>query len=211
MPTPTTYPYTVSTDFPNGVVDLDRLTHEIQQSSIVTALARIDRHADACDVIFQAALTAAEKTTLDGDTSPPAAGSLIGAHQGQPFRTAPQRAVSNGVSSTTLTSPQDKVQLAAASVKGGPHLLHWYAETRITGGDAGATAAVDVDVNGVQVGMTRDDAAYYRTFSGTFLGIINDGDQPVITIRFQRAGGTTGTVDIRRARLFLLRVDGIED
>lgn len=141
-----------------------------------------------------------------------AAAAVVAAHDPTPLRKKPQRAVSNGVSSTSGTDPVDKVQLASAKLRAGPHLLHWYAEVRITGGDAGAEAAADVDANGTQLGMIRTDAANYVPFSGSFLAAnVDDGDQPTVTIRFQRAGGTTGDVDIRRARLFLLRADGIED
>lgn len=80
----TKYTYNISTDFPNGKVDADRLVQEIRASVIVpqTWVIISDGY---CDVWFKNALTGGEKDTLDGDVSPPNPGSLIGAHSGAPL------------------------------------------------------------------------------------------------------------------------------
>jgi hypothetical protein len=75
----TTYSYTVSTDFPSGAVNTDKLETEIQASSIVTALERIDLAGDDIDIVFKDSLSTGDKTTLDNDTTGPAGG-LIAAH-----------------------------------------------------------------------------------------------------------------------------------
>jgi hypothetical protein len=69
----------ISTDFPGGVCDENNFSVEIQASSIVTALVSMARSGDALTVTFASALSGAEKTTFDGDTSNPAGG-LIAAH-----------------------------------------------------------------------------------------------------------------------------------
>jgi hypothetical protein len=55
---------------------LDRLTQEIQTSTIVAALDHINALGSAVDIIFKADLTAAEKTTLE---------SLVSVHTGVPL------------------------------------------------------------------------------------------------------------------------------
>ena len=82
MATITTYTYTISTDVPAGSVDADTLTEEIQNSTIATALSRIVIAGDTLYVTFKDALSTADKTTLDNDTTAPAGG-LIGAHTGE--------------------------------------------------------------------------------------------------------------------------------
>jgi hypothetical protein len=77
MPTETSYSYTISTDFPGGEINSTKLTTDIE-NSIVTALERIDTDGDSVDIIFDDALSAGDKTTLDGDTSAPAGGLIAG-------------------------------------------------------------------------------------------------------------------------------------
>lgn len=57
-------------------VSIDRLTQEIQQSAIVTALDHINLFGSALDVLFRADLSDADKIILDN---------LIAAHGGQPL------------------------------------------------------------------------------------------------------------------------------
>jgi len=78
----TTYTYSVSLDFPGGAVNIDNLTSEIQTSSIVTALDYIQRDGDVLQIVFKLALSAPDKTTLDGNTSNPAGG-LIANHNNE--------------------------------------------------------------------------------------------------------------------------------
>lgn len=80
----TTYTYSIASDIPAGEVALGRLQQEIQASAILTALKGINRNDDVLDVIFKDALSAGDKTLLDGDTTGPAGG-LIGAHTGEPL------------------------------------------------------------------------------------------------------------------------------
>ena len=72
----TAYSYSIQNDFPNRKVATDRLAQEIQSSSIVTALDRIDTSGDDCSVWFKDALSAGDKTTLGG---------LVAVHSGEPL------------------------------------------------------------------------------------------------------------------------------
>jgi len=79
----TTYTYSINDDFPNSSINQSKFHMEIENSSIVTILIGItignNDDPDRVDVIFQSALSAGEKTILDGDTTDPAGG-LIAAH-----------------------------------------------------------------------------------------------------------------------------------
>lgn len=73
----TTYTYSIANDFPNGQVSPGNLDNEIRTSSIVTALDSISINQAFPDVItitFKDALSAGDKTILDG------AGGLIASH-----------------------------------------------------------------------------------------------------------------------------------
>jgi len=72
----TKYTYSISTDFPNHKVDSSRLLVEIQGSSIVVALDRIDTDGDNCDAWFKDALSSGDETTLNG---------IVAAHSGEPL------------------------------------------------------------------------------------------------------------------------------
>lgn len=82
----TSYNYSIANDFPATGLDSTRLLHEIQASAIETAVDRVDTSGDTCSVWFKNALSAADKTILDGDATGPAGG-LIAAHNGEPWET----------------------------------------------------------------------------------------------------------------------------
>ena len=71
----TKYEYSVSTDFPNHQVGIDKLTSQVAGSAIVTALVRIDTSGDVCDIWFEAELSSGDETILDG---------LVAVHDGAP-------------------------------------------------------------------------------------------------------------------------------
>jgi len=79
MPTLTKYTYSIASDFPGAAVNTTTLQNEIQASSIVTALDRIDTAGDVIDIWFKDALSVADKTTLDNDATGPSGG-LIATH-----------------------------------------------------------------------------------------------------------------------------------
>lgn len=72
----TTYTYSISTDFPNHAVSSDRLTVEIRESAIVTALDCINTIGDACQIVFKADLSSGDESILDG---------LVAVHSGEPL------------------------------------------------------------------------------------------------------------------------------
>ncbi len=82
-------PYNLS-DFPGGSADSDALRKSVDDSSIAKNLVDLSQDIAAGNYLvwFDAALSAAEETTLHGDATPPAAGSLLGDHLG---RTSPDR------------------------------------------------------------------------------------------------------------------------
>lgn len=75
----TTYTYSKAADFPNGSINPTKLQKEIAASAIITALDHISTEGDVVRIVFKDALSATDKTILDGDISSPAGG-LIAAH-----------------------------------------------------------------------------------------------------------------------------------
>lgn len=59
------YTYSIQNDFPNHKVETSRLSQEIGNSAIVTALDRIDTEGDVCDIWFKDALSTGDETLLD--------------------------------------------------------------------------------------------------------------------------------------------------
>jgi len=70
----TKYTYSISDDFPNHKVDVNRLTMEILGSAIVTALDYINTSGDDCDIWFKDELSAGDITALDA---------VVAAHSGE--------------------------------------------------------------------------------------------------------------------------------
>ena len=86
----TQYKYSIQNDFPNRRVAPDRLTLEIQQSVIVTALDHIDTIGDVCEIWFKDVLSAGDKIILDG---------VFATHSGDPLPqnvASPVQLYSNG-------------------------------------------------------------------------------------------------------------------
>lgn len=84
------YTYAVSTDLPDGLVNIGKLHAEIAASPILTAIERVDLVGDQLDVVFKAALSAEDKTLLDGNITGPAGG-LLAAHENTPDTNDPDR------------------------------------------------------------------------------------------------------------------------
>jgi len=72
----TKYTYSISQDFPNQKVDSDRLTLEIQNSAIITALDYIETDGDSCDIWFKAELSPGDQSILS---------TVVANHSGEPL------------------------------------------------------------------------------------------------------------------------------
>ena len=66
MATETEYTFSISGDFPNGVVNTGTLLTEISDSSIIVSLDHIDTDEDDCNIYFKDVLGAPDETTLSG-------------------------------------------------------------------------------------------------------------------------------------------------
>lgn len=189
----TTYNYDLQLDFPNQAINEDVLTAEIQGSSISTPLVGISVSGDDVDIIFQDALSAGDKTTLDG---------LVAAHQGVPFSDTVQRAFSEGESQTTSTDYQEKLSLSTGPLPQGDYLVSWYCEIGVDTLLGGSGVFAQVTYNGTERGFTSSDSDFYRSFSGSAIVQLSAGDSPTIAINWRRVGASN-TAEIRRARLLI--------
>ncbi len=122
----TEYTYTISTDFPNGKVNPDRLEVEVNDSAIATVLENIKTNATQCTVVFAAELSAPDKLTLDGNVSPPSTGSIIGSHSGEPFPHLTEWVLeSTDPGSTNSVKYIVHSALKAPEMDAGDYLVHW--------------------------------------------------------------------------------------
>lgn len=96
----TKYTYSISTDFPNHVVDTSRLLTEVRASAIVTVCDYINTSGDDCDVWFKSSLTTEDKTALDG---------LVAAHSGASLPAETQPVVLTSPNGTPLTATADRL------------------------------------------------------------------------------------------------------
>ena len=63
--TETKYTYSISGEFPNQKINSDRLSQEIQDSTIVISLSFISTDGDNCDIWFKAELSSNDQSALD--------------------------------------------------------------------------------------------------------------------------------------------------
>jgi len=113
----TKYTYSISGDFPNAKVATDKLSDQIEASSIATALDCINTHGDDCDIWFEDALSGADQTTLDG---------VVAAHDGEPYELGGY-GESDAEETTTSTEYQRKLRLSG-DYAGGLYYVEWYCE-----------------------------------------------------------------------------------
>ncbi len=149
----TTYPYTIASDLPGGALNSEKLDAEIRASAITIALNRVDTAGGTLNIVFNAALPAADKTLLDGDVAGPAGG-LLAAHDNTP---SPNKAEAHapfsdnsvefkatGIMATVSKGTEGDIDLAigteARLLNGG----HLYAQQGVVG-DTITAQIVDVD------------------------------------------------------------------
>jgi hypothetical protein len=92
------YDFSINEDFPNHTVATDRLSKEIIDSNIVTALDRVDTVGDLCSTVFKATLNNEDVTILHA---------IVAAHTGEALPQGTQQVTLSGVdviSSKLVTS-----------------------------------------------------------------------------------------------------------
>ena len=146
MPTPTEYVFSIQNDFPNHKVASDRLTLEIQASSIVTALERIDTDGDACDIWFKAALSAGDETTLDG---------IVATHSGEPLP-APSLVTMADAAGTALPTAADGKLFVLPNMFPGPVILTFAGASD----DVQNKKPIEGDLFGLQIAASGADATF---------------------------------------------------
>lgn len=187
----TTYTYSVQDDFPNQQVEISALEAEILGSSITTALVGINLDGDNCDITFEDALSAPDKTTLDG---------IVANHQGVPLFGGVQRVNSEGEDTNATTTYQDKLTLNSQPLQGGDYLIIWYAEISLSSLIVGSGVFAQVRYNGVERGFSSSSSDQYMSFSGSATVTVEAGEAPSIVVAFRRVG-VAATAQMRRVRV----------
>lgn len=194
---PTTYDYTISTDFSNGINER-KLHDEIDDSSISPNCSGVNTEGDTATVVFAQELSAGEQTTLDG---------LVAAHDSTPIAEVNvDTVVSDDVtSSTTSTSMQDKISITATLAEDNtPIVVTWYCEVRSS--DSGTRVKVEVELNDTilcDIDWIPDvsDGEGVGPCSGMYETTLNAGDHEA-KIRYGSGQGGK-QVQIRRGRIYL--------
>ena len=93
----TEYIYSAADDTANGVADTGKLNSDVKNSAITTALEGVNISDDEIKVIFKAALTAGEKTTLDG---------IVALHDGEPIVEVGPPVTSHNIPIVALVEPE---------------------------------------------------------------------------------------------------------
>jgi len=175
------YVYSLATDF-GGALNLERLGQEIRASAIVTALDYVTQTGDAVEVVFKAALSAGDKTTLDGDSSP--AGGLVAAHDSAPSVRQPDAVIiqeedvatpTNGkIQNTSIQFVADAEATTLYDVPPWPHpiaatLIEFVTEAAHLGDTVELLVAVDT-----VVGAITSDVAQGATVIAVQPSVVNN-------------------------------------
>ena len=106
-------------------------------------------------------------------------------------------------STTTEITAQDKLIKTVKPLVDGEYELSWYAEINMSGSDL-VRAIIDID--GIQQGIMTTDADKYIPFSGYTFKNFDQGDTPLLEMKYWVIGVGGGTAKIRRARIGIVRV-----
>lgn len=187
----TTYNYDLQLDFPNQAIQPDVLTAEIEASSITTALVGITIVNDDVDITFVDALSPTDKNTLD---------LVVANHQGEDLAPPVQRVNSEGESTNSTTTYEEKVSLDSGPLAEGDYLITWYCEISTDTFVSGSGVFAQLVYNGVERGFSSTSQDIYLSFSGSATVFANTGETPTLALNFRRVGASN-TAKIRRARM----------
>ena len=123
------------------------------------------------------------------------------------FGSEPGDAESDGTSTTTSTSYQNKVTLTTGVLPSGKYKVSYYAEYR--NNNNGGGVEVEIDVGGTVIahgGMEPDDKNVdYHSIGGFKISTLNGAQ--TIRIRYRRSSHSgLGTAECRRARIEIYRI-----
>jgi hypothetical protein len=162
----TTYNYSVSDDFPNGSVNVDRLDSDID-SSIAVSLLYINVTADDCAITFVDALSSGQETTLDA---------IVAAHSGQALATQNIDAKGNPVVATSIYGySAERTRFMGYRYSAPPNTLSIFDEVIVKqlflqGGDGSVDYAVDGDYAEFSI-IDKDDVLGFFVPLGLTVGV----------------------------------------
>jgi hypothetical protein len=164
----TKYTYSISTDFINQIVATDRLSIEISDSAIVTALDYINTSGDDCDIWFKDTLSGGDETILDG---------LVAVHTGE--------ALPNDGLSVVLVHPKEKLTHGYTTSSGSVlTVMRATAYTQQTSDAQRSLVSSSASDNLAGAGARTIQITYYdQDMNGPYIEIVDmDGTNPVNTV-----------------------------
>jgi len=195
-----TYPLTDFTTS-SGVVNKAVLQQEMVDAGLsATHVATTDTE---CIITFSVLLDQADVLNAD---------SVVAAHAGTGFGSTIQREIDESEDSDDTGAEVVKVTLNTGVMPAGNYSLDWYMELALTTstGGSGSRGYLYVTKNG----GTRTERArmvsgdnQWRNMSGGIPQVVNDGDQYVFELAFERIGSSGNAARARRARIGWSRLD----
>lgn len=200
----TEYIYTISTDFLNGKVDIGRLTQEINNSSISTALnyTTTNKTADTCSIWFADVLSSGDHTTLNG---------IVAVHSGEPlpppvkFGDAYTITEDSSTTTTTATEFQQKLRLNLTGLEAGIYRIGFSYECMGSNkGQFVGRVQVDDTTTIYEVDEELRPSAGWRSCSGFGKVTLTAGDH-FVDLDYCTTQ-SNGASKIRRARLEIMGI-----
>jgi len=113
--------YIISETFPNQIINPENLQETVKSSEISKNITHINIEGDTCDIWFDEELPDSDSTSLD---------LIVSEHDGiliieDDFGSEPRDGSSDGLSSTTSTSYQQKLKLNAENLPAGKYVIFW--------------------------------------------------------------------------------------
>lgn len=198
--------YSLAANFSAHIINLDTFQRSITQSTIAQVLSGLQVNGDVVTVSFPLALSAGDKTTLDG---------IVAAHTGTPFASAPLplRAVSIASQTSDLTtdSVAAAVGVGVGGLGPGDYLISFLCETATTAvvANTGVRAALQYDPGDgsgfADVYEDSWDKPQFHIVGGSAVVTLKAGDRPAIQLVWRRLGASSNPGIIRRIRMSIAR------
>ena len=205
------YSYDIAADTPNGKVNPDIFHQELLDAALGSGgtLENVETEngtdlgngvvqGGTLKVTWQNALSVADEAAQDA---------VVAATQGDAFGPNVQRKSSEGVSTTTLNTPQVKVSGTALPLPAGKYLIAAFCEIKMSAVVANSGVRARVMKDAVEVAEDNWGESQWHAFSGAGIIDVKAGETPMMAIEYERIG-VLSTVEIRRARVSISQQSG---
>ena len=189
------YPYTISTEFSNGVLP-NKLKEEVEEGISSATCELIETSNDTCNIWFNVAISSGDETVLDG---------IVAAHDPDDYLGQCPKCCEESEGNTQSESYSTITSLSGANQPPGIYMICWYVEFKVTGGN-GDSVDVAFLKDTTETGYCNSPASQYRSFSGFCWAELGPSISPTFYLKYKRNGSGGDTVYYRRARMLISQV-----